>query len=163
MIALLFVLALAEVRVVELTRQHAIVTTVTTKPAQLSAEITSAVVSLISAADSTVITGPPFARYQVRDQDRVVVEIGLPVRKPPTVKKPIRIIELPAGPAAELVFTGRHEDLTKAHAELTAWLTRENRSVTMRWEVYVTNPITTPNPAAQQTRIVAPLRKRDGT
>jgi effector-binding domain-containing protein len=163
MIALLFVLALADVRVVELTRQDAIVTTVTTTPKQLSSAITTAVVSLIAAADSTEITGPPFARYQVRDEKRVVVEIGVPVRKPPTVKKPLRTIVLPGGPAAELVFTGRHEDLPQAHAELTEWLARENRTVTSRWEVYVTNPITTPNPAAQQTRIVAPLRQRDGT
>lgn len=163
MIALLMVLALADVRVVELQRQHAIVTTVTTKPELLDSAITDAVLSLITAADSTPITGAPFARYQVRDAKRVVVEIGLPVRKPPAVKKPIRAIELPGGEAAELVFTGRHADLPKAHAKLDAWLAREKRAATTRWEVYVTNPITTPDPAAQQTRIVAPLRQRDGT
>lgn len=159
MIALLAViLAIGDVRVVELQRQPAVVRTVKTTPASLAAEITKAVVSLIT-SDEFVITGPPFARYQTRTDKLVVAEIGVPVRKAPAApSKGLRSIELPAGPAAELVVTGRHEDLPKAHAELDAWLAKEHRKPSgARWEVYLTNPLTTPDPAAQQTRIVAPL------
>lgn len=52
-------------------------------------------------------------------------------------------------------------DLEVAPGELFGLL-GPNGAVT-RWEVYTTNPITTPNPAAQQTRIIAPLRQRDGS
>jgi effector-binding domain-containing protein len=159
MIALLVAfLALNDVRVVELSRQPAVVRTVKTKPASLAVEITKAVVSLV-ASDEFVITGPPFARYQTRTAKLVVVEIGVPVRKTPAaLGKGMRAIDLPAGPAAELVVTGRHEDLPKAHAELDAWLAAEMREPAgPRWEVYLTNPLTTPDPAAQQTKIVVPL------
>lgn len=163
MIAILVAaLALTDVRVVELSRQPAVVRTVKTKPASLAAEITKAVVSLI-ASDDFVITGPPFARYQTRTDRRVVVEIGVPVRKTPTaLGKGMRAIELPAGPAAQLTVTGRHEDLPAAHAELDAWLAQQQRTPAgPRWEVYLTNPVTTPDPAAQQTTIVAPLQRSD--
>lgn len=158
MIALLVVLAITDVRVVELTEQPAVVRTVKTKPASLAAEITKAVVALV-ASDEFVITGPPFARYEKRTDKQVVVEIGVPVRKTPkALSKGLRAITLPAGPAAELVVTGRHEDLPKANAELDAWLTKEKRSARgQRWEVYETNPLTTPDPSAQRTRLVVPL------
>ena len=161
MIALLaVVLALADVRVVDLTQQPAVVRTVKAKPASLAVEITKAVVSMI-ASDEFVITGPPFARYQTRTAKLVVVEIGVPVRKTPkALSKGLRAIELPAGPAAELIVTGRHEDLPKANAELDAWLVQEKRLESApRWEVYETNPLTTPDPTAQRTRIIAPLAR----
>lgn len=159
MIALLAViLAVADVRVVELTQQPAVVRTVKAKPSTLAAEITKAVVSLI-AADEFVITGPPFARYQTRTPNLVVVEIGVPVRKTPTtLSRGLRAVDLPAGPAAELTVTGRHEDLPKAHVKLDVWLAHEKREPSgARWEVYLTNPVTTPDPTKQQTRIVVPL------
>jgi hypothetical protein len=159
MIALLVTfLALTDVRVVTLSRQPAVVRTVKTKPASLAAEITKAVVSLI-ASDEFVITGPPFARYEKRTAKVIVVEIGVTVRKTPkALSNGLRAIELPAGPAAELTVTGRHEDLPKAHAELDAWLVTQKREPAgRRWEVYLTNPVTTPDPAAQQTRIIVPL------
>ncbi|MBA3500440.1 MAG: AraC family transcriptional regulator, partial [Deltaproteobacteria bacterium] len=50
--------------------------------------------------------------------------------------------------------------LAAAHAELDAWLAANKRAaVGPRWEVYVTNPITTPDPDAQTTRVYAPLAK----
>ena len=159
MIALLVaIISLSDVRVVELQRQPAVVRTVKTTPVSLAAEITKAVVSLISSEDFE-ITGAPFARYQTRTDKLVVAEIGVPVKKAPkTLRKELRAIELPAGPAAELTLTGRHEDLPKANAELDAWLAKEKRKPAgARWEVYLTNPVTTPDPAAQQTKIVVPL------
>ncbi len=159
MIALLVaVIALSDVRIVALQKQPAVVRTVKTNPASLAAEITKAVVSLI-ASEEFEITGPPFARYQTRTDKLVVAEIGVPVKKKPTtLSKELRAIDLPSGPAAELTFTGRHEDLPKANAELDAWLAKEKRKPAgARWEVYLTNPVTTPDPAAQQTKIVVPL------
>lgn len=159
MIALLVaVIALGDVRVVELAPQPTVVRTVKTKPASLASEITKAIVSLI-ASDEFVITGPPFARYQTRTAKLVVVDIGVPVRKTPkALGKGMRALDLPAGTAAELTVTGRHEDLPKAHAELDAWLVKQKREPAgPRWEVYLTNPLTTPDPAAQQTKIVVPL------
>ena len=151
-------LALSDVRVVALEKQPAVVRTVKTTPASLGAEITKAVSSLIS-SDEFAVAGAPFARYQTRTDKLIVVEIGVPVRKTPaTLTNGERAIVLPAGPAAELTVTGRHEDLPKAHAELDAWLAKEKRKPAgARWEVYLTNPVTTPDPAAQQTKIIVPL------
>ena len=97
------------------------------------------------------MTGPPFARYLSRGAT-FVVEVGVPVRKGKTA--------LPAGPAAVVEFRGPHAKLATAHAELDAWLAANKRTAAgPRWEVYVTNPITTPDPDAQTTRVYVPLAK----
>jgi AraC family transcriptional regulator len=148
-----------KVEVVTLQAQPAIAKTVKATPDAVSAQIGNAVMALMTTADrhTLAIVGPPFARWLSRGPT-VEVEVGLPVRKAPSKQpKDASVIELPAGSAATLLFRGRHQDLANAHAALDAWLVRNKRKATTRWEVYVTNPVTTPDPAAQQTRIVAPL------
>jgi effector-binding domain-containing protein len=152
------------IEVITLDVQPAIAKTITAAPDALSVQIGGAVLALVATADrhGLVISGPPFSRTVSRGA-RVEVEVGLPVRKAPAKKldKGVRGVELPAGPAATLLFRGRHQDLPTAHAALDTWLARNEReAASPRWEVYVTNPVTTPDPAAQQTRIVAPLAAR---
>jgi AraC family transcriptional regulator len=139
----------AEVKVQTLAAQPALTKTIRAKPAQLAAEMQKAVLGLIASAES--VTGPPFAVYLTRG-DVFVVLVGVPVPK----GKPA----LPAGPAAVVEFRGPHAKLADAHAELDAWLAANKRTAAgARWEVYVTNPITTPDPNAQTTRVYAPLAK----
>ena len=151
------------IEIVELKAQPAIVRTVKVAPDQLGTAIAGAVMALIGTADRHVlaIAGPPFARYFARGA-QVEVEVGVPIRKAPT--KPlgsnVRAIELPAGPAATLVYRGRHDDLPRAHAELDRWLASHERTPNgARWEVYMTSPIETLDPAKQETRIVVPLSR----
>lgn len=150
------------VTVETLVAQPAIARTVRAKPAELSTAITSAVLGLVVTADqnSLVIVGPPFARYRARGSASIEVEVGVPVRKRPQGKlgKDVRAIDLPAGPAAVVVFRGRREQLPRAHAALDAWLAEHHKQPAgARWEVYVTNPLQTPDPDAQETRVVAPF------
>ena len=152
----------AKVEVVTLEAQPAIVRTVKAAPDALGSSIAGAVLSLIAAADqhALAIVGPPFARH-VAGGKQIELEVGVPVRKAPAKQrlgKDIRAGELPAGPAATLLFRGRHDDLPRAHAVIDAWLASHDRKAAApRWEVYVTNPVQTPDPASQQTRIVVPL------
>jgi AraC family transcriptional regulator len=153
-----------KIEVVTLEAQPAIAKTVKAAPDAVSAQIGNAVMALMTTADrhTLAIAGPPFARWLSRGAT-IEVEVGLPVRKAPSKQLAggTRAIELPAGPAATLLFRGRHQDLSNAHAALDTWLAQSKRKpASTRWEVYVTNPVTTPDPAAQQTRIVAPLTAR---
>lgn len=154
-----------EVKLETLPAQPAIVRTLRAKPDALAGEMARTILSLIETAGrkGLDVAGPPFARYVTRgDADQpFVVEVGLPIAKP--AKGPlgegVRAITLPGGPAATVVFTGRHEDLARGHAALDRWLKAGKRTSPQRWEVYLTNPITTPDPAAQQTKIVATLAR----
>jgi AraC family transcriptional regulator len=139
----------ADVKVEELAAQPALTKTIKAKPAQLAAAMQKAILGLVAEAD--VVTGPPFARYLSRGAT-FVVEVGVPVRKGRAA--------LPAGPAAVVEFRGPHAKLAAAHAELDVWLAANKRTAAgARWEVYVTNPITTPDANAQTTRVYAPLAK----
>jgi len=154
--------AAADVTVEELAARPAIATTVRAKPTELAAAMQTAMLSLIAAAQQhdLQIVAPPLARYLSRG-DTFVVEAALPVRKSPAkLGKQLRAISLPAGPAAVVVVRGPHTRLASGHAELDRWLAANKRATAgARWEVYVTNPITTPDPDAQVTRIYAPLAK----
>lgn len=151
--ALLLLLALvstasAEVKIEKLPAQPAVTKTIRAKPAQLGAEMQKAILGLVATTEG--ITGPPFARYVSR-AEVYVVEVGLPTK----TGKPA----LPAGEAAVVELKGPHAKLATAHAELDAWLAANKRKETARWEVFLTNPITTPDPNAQVTRVYVSLAK----
>lgn len=140
--------AAAEVKVQTVAAQRTTSTTIRAKPAQLGAEMQKAILGLVATTEG--ITGPPFARYVSRGET-YVVEVGLPTKAGKTA--------LPAGSVAVVEFRGPHAKLADAHAELDAWLAANKRTATTRWEVYLTNPITTPDPAAQVTHVYALLAK----
>jgi effector-binding domain-containing protein len=148
LVLLLASTAAAEVKVETLTAQPAVTKTIRAKPAQLGAEMQKAILGLVATTEG--ITGPPFARYVSR-AEVYVVEVGLPTKTGKAT--------LPAGPAAVVEFRGPHAKLADAHAELDAWLAANKRTQSARWEVYVTNPITTPDPDTQITRVYAALAK----
>ena len=142
-------IALLVVIIVELQGQPAATKTIEVKPAALAAALQKTILGLVATTEG--VAGPPFARYVSR-AETYVVEVGLPVHK----GKPV----LPAGPAAMVEFHGPHAKLATAHAELDAWLAANKRTASgPRWEVYVTNPVMTPDPAKQVTRVYVPLAK----
>ena len=149
LVALLASTATAEVKVETLAAQSAVTRTIRVSPAKLAAAMQQAILGLVATTEG--VSGPPFARYVSRGEI-YVVEVGLPTKTGKAV--------LPSGPAAVALFRGPHAKLDAAHAELDAWLVANKRKAAgPRWEVYVTNPITTPDPAAQVTRVYAPLAK----
>jgi AraC family transcriptional regulator len=147
-----------------LTAQPALARTIRARPAELADALGGAIFGLVASAQliGADPAGPPFARYQARGtaaDPTMVVEAGLPVvRSPDKVPDGTTVIELPAGPAAAIVHVGRHEDLGQAHAALDAWMAAHHRRAAgPRWEVFLTNPMTTPDPAQQRTKVFAPL------
>ncbi len=155
----------SQIEVITLEAQPTIQRKVRAKPEAFATAVGGAVMALMaSAGDSSLETiGPPFARYTLRSTTMIEADVGIPVRKAAvqkTLPDGIRASDLPAGRAAVLLFRGRHEHLPRAHAELDAWLAaNKKKPAGSRWEVYVTNPFETPDPDAQQTRIVAPIQR----
>ena len=155
------------IEVVELKAQPALVTTIKARPKDLEGALGGAYFSLVATTQrrGLAVDGPPFARYLSHGNEKdptIVVEAGLPVRGTP--KEPlsgdVRFIVLPAGPAVTYVHLGRHDTLLDAHAKVDAWLTTEKRAPSgSRWEIYLTTPLTTPDPNAQRTQIVVPIAK----
>lgn len=153
----------ANVSVVALEAQPTIERTVQAKPGELSGAIAGAVIALMTIAEQNAlgVSGPPFAKRWQRGAGSMSVDIGVTIRKDASaiaLPPDTRAGRLPAGRAAVLIWKGRHDTLPKAHRELDAWLAANNHKAGgPRWEVFVTNPIQTPDPDAQETRIVAPL------
>lgn len=158
--------ATAPIEVTTLAPQPILYVVVRAQPAALSESLQRAFLSLLGSITTTGvdIAGPPLARYASRGtaaDPTFVVEAALPVKKLPagTLPAGLRAATLPGGPAATLVVTGPHAGLVDAHATLDAWLAAAKRTPAgARWEVFLTNPMMTPDPAAQQTRVVVPLR-----
>ncbi len=153
----------AVVVVMELTAQPALLLRVRAPAAELGARMQDAMFTLFAAAATAKVdlAGPPFARLVAAPDDdgTITLDAGVPVIKP--VASPggeVVVGELPAGPAATLLHVGRHDDLATAHAALERWLIAHQRTAAgPGWQVFLTNPITEPDPDAQQTKLFVPL------
>ena len=65
---------------------------------------------------------------------------------------------LPGGRAVVLVHTGPFETLRETYAQLQAWMNEQRvQPATGMWECYLTDPVTEPDPARWQTKIVWPI------
>lgn len=148
-----------------LTAQPILRRRVTAKPAELQAALREAFFALVGEAMKATLdlAGPPLARYQTRStaaDAAFTVDAALPLRAAP--RQPVGpgfvVDQLPAGPAATFTHRGRLVDLPRSHAAVDAWLTAHRRRVAgPRWEIFVTNPVTTPDPNAQHVTLVVPL------
>jgi hypothetical protein len=152
------------IEVVTLQPQPAIVRTLRAKPAELADAMLKTVLALLGIAQQQGldVAGPPFAIHILNGAE-LVVDAGLPVRTAATTSltKGCRAITLPGGRAALLVVHGPHDQLPVAHARLDRWLAAQHETAAgARWEIYRTNPLTTPKPADQETAIVVPLTPR---
>lgn len=155
----------AEPTLTQLSEQAIVRRRVTATPAELEARLREAFFALVGEAMNAKweLAGPPLARYQARGttaEPEFIIDAALPLRtKPRQPAGPgFAIDQLPAGPAATLLHRGRLADLPRSHAMVDAWLSANHRrAVGPRWEVFVTNPVTTPDPNAQQVTIVVPL------
>jgi len=105
------------------------------------------------------LVGPPFTRYVDVRLGALTIEAGLPVAGPAQGEGEIIASELPGGAAAVAVHTGPYDRLGETHAAVERWLD-EQRIETRGapWEVYVTDPGTTPNPAEWKTDVIYPIR-----
>lgn len=105
-----------------------------------------------------VMVGPPSTRYLEFTPGSITLQGGVPVAAHIPVEGDIEATELPGGEAATLIHQGPYDTLTKGYAALEAWVTDNDRKASgPMWEVYLTDPGTTPDPNDWQTKIYMPL------
>ncbi|MEZ4366349.1 MAG: GyrI-like domain-containing protein [Kofleriaceae bacterium] len=148
--------------VAELPAQPVIARRLEVRATELEGALTTAFLGLVMFASEANldVVGPPLARYRKRGE-RVVVEAGLPVRAPPrALRAGLKVLTLPAGPAAVADHAGRLDALPKVTRCVRRWVAAHDRvAAGPAWERYLTNPMTTPDPAQQRAQVVVPLRR----
>ncbi|UOX90639.1 GyrI-like domain-containing protein [Amycolatopsis sp. FBCC-B4732] len=117
-------------------------------------------IAKVLAAQGSVPSGPPFARYHHREAEgRFHVEAGFPVT---TVIEPADGVgpsTLPGGPVVETVHTGSYDTIEPAYGALACWVHEHDGELAgAAWEVYLTSPGARPDPGAWRTAIVQPYR-----
>lgn len=112
------------------------------------------------AAQGVTPTGRPFARYLHIGSD-VEVEAGFPIDGAITPSDGVVASSLSGGPAAVATFVGSYDRVASAYRELHDWVeARQGHLVGDPWEVYLTDPATSPDPTHWRTEIVLPFAER---
>jgi AraC family transcriptional regulator len=105
------------------------------------------------------LAGPPFTRYLKAGPGLLSIEAGLPIATPSQGEDDIVATELPGGPAAVAIHAGNYDTLGETHAAVERWLdANQLEAAGPPWEIYVTDPGTTPDPKDWRTEVVYPLR-----
>jgi AraC family transcriptional regulator len=109
------------------------------------------------------ITGRPFARYPDMSDGMMTIEPGmcLASEAAPTEAGPdgVRIDALPGGQAVMTVHAGPYETLGHTHDAVQAWIREQGLTPAgAPWEVYVTDPMATPDTADWRTEVYWPVR-----
>lgn len=111
-------------------------------------------------AQGVAPSGPPFARYHHIGAD-FEVEAGFPIDGAVTPSDGVVASSLPGGGAAVATFVGSYDRVASAYRELHEWVeAREGHPVGDPWEVYLTDPATSPDPTHWRTEIVLPFAER---
>jgi effector-binding domain-containing protein len=104
-------------------------------------------------------TGPPFARYHLREDGRFAIEAGFPIDAPVDADGDMRPSSLPGGSVAETLHVGPYEDMTPGYNSLLAWVTLHGAEpVGDPWEIYLTDPEAEPDPKEWRTLIMQPYQ-----
>jgi effector-binding domain-containing protein len=127
-------------------------------------DLPQAIAEAIPAVATTVtksgvaLTGPPFVRY-LAVGPAVRAEIGFPVGTAISPHGRVQPGRLPSGEAARIVHLGPYDTLAATYDRLLAWIAARGRAQAGPfWEVYWTDPDTSPDPATWRTEVFAPLR-----
>jgi AraC family transcriptional regulator len=105
------------------------------------------------------LAGPPFTRYVEMGRGLWTIEAGLPIGAPHKGEGDILAVELPGGAAAVAIHKGPYDTLGQTHAAIERWLDENKLRAGAPFEIYLTDPGTTPNPAEWQTEVVYPLAR----
>jgi effector-binding domain-containing protein len=103
-------------------------------------------------------SGPPFIRY-LKTGERLEIELGVPVPTGVGRLEGIEDTSLPAGRVAVWRHIGPYQDLRDACEQLLTWVEERGEQVSgPHWEVYVTDPMSEPDPAKRITDVYVPVR-----
>ena len=103
--------------------------------------------------------GPPFSRWHLWEADRADLEAGLPVPAPVEGEGRVAASELPGGTVAVTMHRGPYDGLTDTYHALAAWMEANGHEQGgAPWEVYLTDPGETRDPADYRTEVHWPVR-----
>jgi AraC family transcriptional regulator len=107
------------------------------------------------------LAGQPFTRYLDIGRGAMEIEGGMAISGTARGEGAIELSELPGGTVAVATHIGPYDKLADTHGVIDAWLAA-NASTYARagapWEVYVTDPGETPNPAEWKTDVFYPIK-----
>jgi effector-binding domain-containing protein len=97
----------------------------------------------------------PVLAYHVRLDPAVFdLEVAVPVARPAAAQGRVRPSGLPAATVARTVYHGPYQGLHGAWMELMAWIAAQGRQPGPTiWEVYLTDPGSSPDPATWRTEL----------
>lgn len=110
------------------------------------------------AAQGIKPAGPWFSHHRTMQPETFDFEICVPVSSPVTASGRVAPGELRAATVARTVYHGGYEGLSDGWAKLMAWIGENGHSAAPDlWEVYVTGPESSPDPATWRTELNRPL------
>jgi effector-binding domain-containing protein len=106
--------------------------------------------------------GPVFSHHLKMDPDVFDFEVGVPVMTSVTEIGRVKPGELPPSVVARTIYHGPYEGLGAAWGEFCAWITANGRKAAPDlWEIYVSGPESSPDPAIWRTELNQPLIEKD--
>jgi effector-binding domain-containing protein len=103
--------------------------------------------------------GMPFVRYLEMTDDRVAIEVGVPVRRRFAATGRVHPYTLPGGTVAVGQHWGPYEAIGQSYDELGRWVGKQGRQPAgPMWEMYFTDPEAEPDPAKWRTDLFWPVR-----
>ena len=103
--------------------------------------------------------GPAYGRYHAFTDERVDVEVGVPVAS--SIKSEGEIIDttLPETKAVFMMHSGSYDTLKEAHENMIGWVAENGLEVNdAPWESYVVDMATTGDAEKLRTELVYPIK-----
>ncbi len=154
------------IQIEAMTEQPALAMTRTVAPTAIASTLAQMLPGVFAHAQKTgaAMAGPPFARYLAMTPGTLTLQGGVPLVAPADGEGEIEQATLPGGEVATLIYTGPYDTLGEGHFALEMWAKDQGRTASGgAWEVYLTDPATTPNPADWKTKIYLPLAEKDAS
>ena len=104
------------------------------------------------------MTARPIVVYRHIDENKAVIEVGVPVNVQPQVSGRIYYKTMPEGEHVVADYLGDYDTLLDGHNAVQQWLMRYRRKQTgYAWEMYVTDPAAEPDTNKWLTKIYYPV------
>ena len=112
----------------------------------------------VAAAAGPAIAGAPFAQYYSVDPAAVDVEVVFPIAGPVDAPAGMQVLDLPAGEAAQVTYTGPYEAMEPVYRAIEAWMAEKGRVAGgPPREIYLTSPADGVPPEQYKTLVIQPL------
>jgi effector-binding domain-containing protein len=104
------------------------------------------------------LAGPCFSYHWKRPSETFDFEVGFPVSGPVTPTGRVKMSKLPATKVARTIYQGSYEGIGAAWGEFCDWVETEGLDAEESlWEIYLSGPESSPDPATWRTELNRPL------